>query len=243
MNNATNAAAPNRNPHIAMANHVEAHGSDIARELYEAAKRFNREFFEGKLAPCFVEITLPASLRALATYQPKNPEGVESCIRISPSVVTVSKELALDALLHEMIHAWMQEVEQDPENGYAGHGPKFAAKCNEIGEKLGLGPVSAKGRGEDGRDCAQWPLNVRPKGYYGEQAEAQGRVTRARKTKAERTGTRKGWLPRNRPTPEPTKPSVTENATKLATLLRGMTKSELEAVRDVLSEMIAGKVE
>jgi hypothetical protein len=64
-----------------------------------------------------------------------------------------------------MVHAWASEVDEDLEPGYKGHGPRFAAKCNAIGATLGLPPVGVKGRG--GRpDCAQWPICVRPAGYY-----------------------------------------------------------------------------
>lgn len=101
--------------------------------------------------------------------------------------------LAFDALLHKMVHAW-QTVSDNREPGYAGHGPKFAAKCNEIGQALGLGPVGVKGRtkGRNGvrlPDCAQWPLNVRPEGYYGDAPRAQkavGRATKAPAPKARR---------------------------------------------------------
>lgn len=168
-----------REPHKAMAGHVDAHGCTEARDLYEQARRFDELYFGGTLGPLFVEIAAPASPSALATHQPRTPEGVAMVIRIAPSVVDSGTALAHDALLHEMIHAW-QTVANKREPGYAGHGPEFAAKCNEIGKVLGLGPVGVKGRGGL-PDCAQWPLNVRPEGYYGEAPRAAKAVARAAK--------------------------------------------------------------
>jgi hypothetical protein len=82
-----------------------------------------------------------------------NPEG---CFRFTA-----------DVLMHEMIHQWQQEVTRKTEEPYHGHGPGFAAKCNEIGEALGLPPVVARNRkGSRLPRCAQWPHNVRPPEYH-----------------------------------------------------------------------------
>jgi hypothetical protein len=96
------------------------------------------------------------------------------------------ERLALDALLHEMIHVWQNETDNQ-EPGYQGHGPKFAAMCNQIGEKLGLGKVGTKGNKEGLPNCAQWPLNVRPEGYYGESKRAVKAVGSANRTRGPRT--------------------------------------------------------
>lgn len=181
MNNAATQSAASivstRAVHTAMAATVASHGHDLAKDLYETARRYNDEFFGGQLTALLVEITAPASPRAYATHQPKTPEGVDCVIRIAPSVVEAGQAFAHDVLLHEMIHVWQAETEKS-EPGYAGHGPNFAAKCNEIGAKLGLGQVGVKGRGGL-PDCAQWPLNVRPAGYYGEAPRATKAVVRA----------------------------------------------------------------
>jgi hypothetical protein len=170
-----------REPHKAMAGHVDAHGSEQAKALYELAQLYDRQYFGGQLGALFIEIAAPASPSALATHQPVSPEGVAMVIRIAPSVVDSGPALAADALLHEMIHAW-QRVADKSEPGYAGHGPEFAAKCNEIGAQLGLAPVGVKGRANL-PDCAQWPLNVRPDGYYGEAPRAAKAVARATKAR------------------------------------------------------------
>lgn len=115
-------------------------------------------------------------------------------IRIAPSVVEAGDRLAQDVLLHEMIHVWQAETD-NREPGYAGHGPKFANMCNEIGATLGLAEVGVKGRGGL-PDCAQWPLNVRPEGYYGE-------AVRATKAVASATKARRVRAPRTEPAPAP----------------------------------------
>ena len=198
MNNAATQSAASivstRAVHTAMAATVASHGHDLAKDLYETARRYNDEFFGGQLTALLVEITAPASPRAYATHQPKTPEGVDCVIRIAPSVVKAGKAFAHDVLLHEMIHVWQAETEKS-EPGYAGHGPNFAAKCNEIGAKLGLGQVGVKGRGGL-PDCAQWPLNVRPAGYYGEAPRATKAVVRATTP-----ATRKPRAPKPAPAP------------------------------------------
>jgi hypothetical protein len=163
----TNVSA--RLPHVALANQVELQGTDAARALYEAARLYNGEHFEGALLPCFVEITPPGSMRALADYRPRSHEGVDSHIRIGVRTLEKGGRYALDVLLHEMVHAFCFEILGDIEPGYAGHGPKWTAQCNRIGRKLGLGEVFTKGRG--GPSSARWPMSVRPAGYYGEPEE------------------------------------------------------------------------
>lgn len=175
-----------RTVHAAMLLTVQDAGDDVARAIYNRALWFNQEYFGDELTALLVEITAPASPRAFATHQARTPEGVDCVIRIGPGVVAEGPLVWEDVLLHEMIHVWQAETGR-AEPGYAGHGPHFAAKCNEIGAKLGLGKVSAKGRRRDEAgaflpDCAQWPLNVRPPGYYPE----GGRAAKATKPKAPR---------------------------------------------------------
>lgn len=154
----------NRAPHRATAAIVEMSGHDGVKAVYAAFAEFNARFFGGLLASPLVLVTLVNS-RAYGDYIARDVHGLESRIRVSPGVFRKGAAFVLDVLLHEMIHAWAQEVAGDLERGYRGHGPKFAAKCNEIGAALGLPPVGVKGR--DGKpDCAYWPLNVRPEGYY-----------------------------------------------------------------------------
>jgi len=139
-------------------------GQPIARKLYEAARQFNAEYFGGALLPCAVEVTTPGSQRALADYRPKTVEGIESHIRISPRAVRRGVCFTLDVLLHELMHAFCYEVINDIEPKWGYHGPIWTAQCNKVGRMLGLREVFVRGRG--GPNAAQWPLSVRPEGYY-----------------------------------------------------------------------------
>jgi hypothetical protein len=181
-----------RGPQLALRAHVDAHGSEAAQKLYRQARAYDLAYFGGKLGDLMIEIASPASPSALATHEPSSPEGVACVIRIAPSVVEAGDTLAFDVLLHEMVHVW-QTMSDKREPGYQGHGPEFAAKCNEVGAALGLPPVGVKGRAKKGAvalpDCAQWPLNVRPEGYYGDApraGKAVARATKARQPKAAR---------------------------------------------------------
>lgn len=155
-----------RAPHTATAIVVEALGEKEARHLYARFAEYNERYFGGELAQALILITQSGSARTLGDYCPRDVHGLESRIRIAPATVKRGLRYAEDVLLHEMIHAWQHEVSGDLEPGYRGHGPVFAGKANEIGEQIGLAPVSPKARGGM-PDCAQWPANVRPADYYG----------------------------------------------------------------------------
>ncbi len=61
---------------------------------------------------------------------------------------------------HQLIH---ETEEWDVnEQQYRGHGHKFAAACNRIGEKLGLSPVYVNQR----PFCFAWPESVRRVDHY-----------------------------------------------------------------------------
>jgi hypothetical protein len=156
-----------RAPHEATGEVVELFGSEPARKLYAAFGNYNRQFFGGELGAPLVLISPAGSARSLGDYCTRDVHGLESRIRIAPKAVRRGERFALDVLLHEMVHAWQAEIDEDEENSYRGHGPKFAEMCTRIGKKLGLHAVGVKGR--DGLpDCAHWPMCVRPPGYYPE---------------------------------------------------------------------------
>lgn len=146
---------------------VQQDGTEHAKFLYVAFEVLNRAFFGAALPPATLLWTTPSSPRAYADHIPADEHGIRFRIRVSPSIKKYGARFVLDVVLHEMVHAACAHIEGDSEHGYKGHGPKFAARCNAIGALLRLGDVSAKGRGGK-PDCAQWPLNVRPLGYYGE---------------------------------------------------------------------------
>lgn len=172
-----------RLPHLALANQVELQGTESARSLLKACRLFNAEHFDNQLLPCFVEITPPASMRALADYRPRSQEGVESHIRIGFRCLEKGGRFALDVLLHEMVHAYCWEILKDIEPGYGGHGPKWTAQCNRIGRALGLPEVFTKGRG--GPNAAGWPMCVRPAGYYGEPEQTEPAQPKQRKARVQ----------------------------------------------------------
>jgi hypothetical protein len=154
-----------RAPHSAVRASVEARGIGAVQDLYAHFDAMNAAHFDGKLDRPLILVTQAGSARTKGDYITRDAHGFESRIRIAPSTMFRGELYALDVLTHEMIHAWAHECDGDTEKGYRGHGPKFAAKCNEIGESLGLPRVGVKKRDEL-PDCAQWPVNVRPEGYY-----------------------------------------------------------------------------
>jgi SprT-like family len=155
-----------RAPHVATRVVVDSDGEDFVRELYVAFDTSNRVHFDGALAPPLILKTYTAP-RALGDHTARDAHGLRSVIRLHPKTVEhYGMRFAQDILLHEMVHTWQFEVARDDELGYRGHGPKFAEQCNGIGARLGLPPVGLKGR-KGLPDCAQWPVCVRPSGYYG----------------------------------------------------------------------------
>ncbi len=158
-----------RAPHRAFRDIVTTDGDAAPRYCFDAAERFIGEHFAGELELPFIMIT-EVSPRSWGDAIPVDVHGVRSRIRIAPRAVREGQRFAEDVVLHELIHVWQYEVVHDREPGYRGHGPGFATKCNEIGEKLGLPPVYARPRGKNAGkpDCKHWPHNVRPAGYYGD---------------------------------------------------------------------------
>ncbi|UQA59980.1 SprT-like domain-containing protein [Polyangium aurulentum] len=162
-----------RAPAHAVRQLVQQEGRQAPRTLYESFDAYNAEHFGGALKQSLILLTAPASPRAEGDYVAQDVHGIPSRIRIAPRFERIGILYLQDILLHEMIHAWQAEVMDDLENGYRGHGPKFCQKANEIGARLGLGPVAPKGRGGLPRPD-YWPSNVRPPGYYGEQFPPAG---------------------------------------------------------------------
>lgn len=156
---------------------IAERGTEQARALVDAFDRFNRDLFAVRLSKPAVLVTPPASGRAWADHATRDHHGIQSVIRIGPRAMSMGERFALDVLLHEMVHQYVTEVESVDERSYRGHGPRFAAVCNTIGAVLGLPEVFVKPRGKGANrgavdasrpDCAQWPICVRPEGYYGD---------------------------------------------------------------------------
>jgi SprT-like family protein len=171
---ARRARAALRAPHAATGQLVELHGEKPAKRLYAAFAKYNARFFGGALGSPLVLITQAQSARTWGDYIARDVHGLESRIRIAPKAVARGDLFAADVLLHEMVHAWQEEIAKDGEKSYRGHGPLFAAECTRIGALLKLPPVGVKGR--DGLpDCKAWPMCVRPAGYYPEEYKAPTR--------------------------------------------------------------------
>ncbi|MDI1434920.1 SprT-like domain-containing protein [Polyangium sorediatum] len=173
-----------RAPAYAVRQLVQQDGREAPRALYEAFDAYNAAYFAGALKQSLILMTTPASPRAEGDYVAQDVHGIPSRIRIAPRCERHGLLYLQDVLLHEMVHAWQAEFLDDLENGYKGHGPKFCRKANEIGAKLGLGPVAPKGRGGLPRPDF-WPSNVRPSGYYGAQLPAPGGRRRSARTRAD----------------------------------------------------------
>lgn len=219
-----------RTPHVATGEIVQQHGQPAAQLLYKAFQEYNARFFGGNLGAPLVLITNPKSARTLGDYIARDVHGLESRIRIAPRVMERGPLFALDVLLHEMVHAWQEEIEEDGEDGYRGHGPKFAAKCTEIGAQLGLPAVGVKGR--DGLpDCKYWPMCVRPEGYYPEEFKAPKREKKPKAPKAPS---------------EPSEPSDEGGIDVMATvdrLLSSCETEELETICAMIQQEIARRGE
>jgi hypothetical protein len=147
---------------------VARDGTMDAKALFVAYEAINCAFFDGALPPATLLWTAPGSPRAYADHIAVDEHGIRFRIRVSPSIRKYGLSFVLDVVMHEMVHAACNHLDRDNETGYRGHGPKFSARCNAIGAVLGLAEVAPKGKRSGKPDCAQWPLNVRPLGYYGE---------------------------------------------------------------------------
>lgn len=174
--------------HAALARTINADGTEQAKRILEAFEELNATLFAGMLGIPFVLLAPPSSPRAHADYSWKDPHGIESVIRIRPSLLEKKgPEFVMDVLLHEMVHAWvaecadLSESQKKTERTYKGHGPAFANRCNEIGAKLGLDEVSTKGRGGK-PDCSAWPMCVRPDGFYPDHAKNGSAKKSSKKT-------------------------------------------------------------
>jgi hypothetical protein len=139
-------------------------------ELYDRWEEYNEAYFEGKMVPALILMAEPSNPRRLGDCgEYSGLAGVKSQIRIRPSLLNrYGKKFVLDVLLHEMCHQFAYEISGEHDDSWAGHGPAFSAKANEIGQKLGLPPVrrTCKSRDGDEPSPSQWPHDVRPASYY-----------------------------------------------------------------------------
>jgi hypothetical protein len=147
---------PMRKPHRVTRRLIERDGDEAPRNLYAWFDTFNAQFFSGRLAAPMVWIAPTSSPRAEGSYMPRDVHGLQSVIRIRPSVYKLGDRFAVACLLHEMIHAYQHEVLLDMERGHKGHGPRFCETANTIGAAFGWPEVSPQGRGGKRRP-EYWP--------------------------------------------------------------------------------------
>jgi len=159
-------------------------GNPTVSKLIHLWNYWNTEYFDNSFRACpIILLAEPSKPSRLGDYSPVGAYGSRSQIRIRPSLLSGTHPHMLpgdeykkgrflfvaDVALHETIHLWQDEVMNDLEPAYHGHGPLFRDRCNEIGEKLGLPPVrTCKKRGQDAElpSCSHFPHNVRPSDYY-----------------------------------------------------------------------------
>lgn len=144
----------------ALSAHEEAEGGVEVRELLEVWRTANAKYFDGKLEQPAILVTAPGSPRALGDYVPKDVNGLESRIRISPAVVKRGALQRQWTLVHEMIHQWQWEVANlNPmDDGYRGHGAAFCEQANRINRAMGWTPdCSPKGRAPGTAKPEYWP--------------------------------------------------------------------------------------
>jgi hypothetical protein len=135
------------------------------------------------MVPPYILLAPPTFSHAIGQYWPTSSFGGHSEIRIRRTLLTGEHPMVTDApqfaegrfrvvadvLLHEFVHQYNQEVLNQPEDVYSGHGPKFRDVCNQIGAKLGLPRVregKARGKDKDLPTSKCWPHCVRPDDYY-----------------------------------------------------------------------------
>jgi len=146
---------------------------------------WNQEFFNGEFqARPHILLATPCIPNALGDYGRVGGWGGKAQIRIRRSLLDGTHPLVAsgdqykegrflfvqDVLLHECIHQYQHEILGiEKTSSSISHGSTFRDKCNEIGEKLGLGKVRAsktRGKDKDLPSCSYWPECVRPEGYY-----------------------------------------------------------------------------
>jgi hypothetical protein len=151
--------------------------------LYASWWSWNDNHFDGRMQPPHILLAEPKSPRAFGDHSLLSGWGSTNQIRIRPSILNGTHPsvrpgdqyaegrflLTRDIALHETIHQFATEILKQPEEAYRGHGPVFRDLCNRIGATDSSSPVrTAKARGLDRErpSCAQFPICVRPKGFY-----------------------------------------------------------------------------
>jgi hypothetical protein len=163
--------------------HAEPVYREPLAELYPTWRGFNTEYFGARLVEPHLDLDRTAS-RSLGHFAPVTGYGGHARITFNAGLVLgTNAELVVnplpadgtrrfidDLLLRFSAQQYVSEVEGTDEEGYRGFGPRAAAVMTGIGLKLGLAPVVARNRGTGDLQpvASDWPHNVRPAGYYGD---------------------------------------------------------------------------
>ena len=155
--------------------------------LSQAWQEFNDRYFDGSLTPAFIAITAPKVSKAYADCSLWSSYGGKHQIRIKETVIegthndfnpnhAIENRLLfiLDVLLHEQIHQFLFEIKEDYSKAHKRHGGNYPVIANQIGDQLGLPHVFERTRKDKSLPIAsQWPMCVRPAGYYGDLLKEQ----------------------------------------------------------------------
>lgn len=169
-------------------NYAKQHGQEWYREymtrLYEDWEKWNVKYFDNTLVPPYILLTDMQGVRVMGDCSEYSAFGGKSQIRLRRSILTgefgIMKKgsrdkegcylILADTLLHEMIHQYMQEIEENDETKFKGHGPIFRDHCNRIGTDFGFLEVrTAKQNSKDEKEkplCAYWPHRENAEEYY-----------------------------------------------------------------------------
>ena len=189
MSNMSNPTAPSddetslrKQIHDYSINKADGPYKDFIRGLGKAFDEFNALYFDNSLTPAHIAITQPDSRHALADCSVFSGHGGTHQIRIKRSLIEGTHKrfnpshaienrwlYILDILLHEVAHHFVHEILNDYSDSYGGHGVNYTKRANQIGDQLGLPHVVERNRKDKSLPISsQWPLNVRPAGYYGD---------------------------------------------------------------------------
>lgn len=155
--------------------------------LSQAWQEFNDRYFDGSLTPAFIAITAPKVSKAYADCSLWSSYGGKHQIRIKETVIegthndfnpnhAIENRLLfiLDVLLHEQIHQFLFEIKEDYSKAHKRHGGNYPVIANQIGDQLGLPHVVERTRKDKSLPISsQWPICVRPAGYYGDLLKEQ----------------------------------------------------------------------
>jgi hypothetical protein len=151
--------------------------------LYEHFDMCNNDHFNSELTtPPYITFSAPDYMGHLGSYSPVSDFGGGAHIKIRPALLGKRHprtknmpedgkiRFVRDVLLHQMVHEYLDEVIGLDWEFVQSHGDAYLRKCNEIGERMGLGPVGPPNppkSSEKRYSALYWPHVVRPSGYYG----------------------------------------------------------------------------